>query len=160
MKGKANDSCKYTNMARANTRFTFSKFPQKIPFCQELSPDPQFLCGTNSYNLVFINACASADLGEYSNMPVKYADAFDAQNSVGWPTPVVALSAAAAAEKFFEKLEGKGQTITKAVDKITATQFLGPRTIGYEGLIKPRAEEKPLTIVREKKNPHVIIYKK
>ena len=42
MKGNPNESYRYANMARENTRFTFSKFPRNISFCQELSPDPHF----------------------------------------------------------------------------------------------------------------------
>ena len=76
--------------------------------------------GTDTYDLIFINGCCSAN--ESNGMATAYKNAFNAHAYVGWDVPVLLDSAVPAAVNFFNALGPGAVTVTTATQGIRGTE--------------------------------------
>jgi hypothetical protein len=74
---------------------------------------------SNSYDLVFINGCKSADPD--SIVPVQFVEAFNAQAYVGWTWVTNVKKAAQAAQPFFLGLHKRTDYAGTVSDAVSAT---------------------------------------
>jgi hypothetical protein len=91
--------------------------------------------GTDTYDLVFVNGCCSAN--DSNGMATAYKNAFSAHAYVGWDVPVLLDSAVPAAVNFFNALGPGAVTVKQAASGVTGTEEgfgfdagLGIQTLG------------------------------